>query len=111
MKTDDLLMQAEELAAWFENADFCDAAEHDLHRANIIRQLIATVKEREEDSKRLNWLEEQANRGRFELTASLYRSGYEFGFWPTTGPIAEVHAGNLREAIDKAMIAASKEKP
>ena len=66
---------------------------------------------KEGDAKRINWLESQANVGRFELTRSLLKGGYEFGFWPRSGPIAEVHAGSLRDAIDKSMLASRpKEK-
>ena len=76
----------------------------------IIRSFIAEMM-KEEDAKRVDWLESQASIGRFEIARSLLGGGYEFGFWPLSGPRAEVYDGSLREAIDKAMLASKpKEK-
>jgi len=62
------------------------------------------------DTARLNWIESQVNDGRFEIARSLLRGGYELGFWPKKGPVAEVHSGTFRAAIDKVCLSQERRK-
>jgi len=72
-----------------------------------IRKLKAELAEARRDSELLDWLEAFVAKNRVEIARSLYGSGFEFGWYPKSGPTAIARAGGIRVVLD----AARKETP
>jgi hypothetical protein len=68
-------------------------------REELEREVAALRK----DAERLDWIECNVMNGKLEIAQSIYKTGYEFGFWQQGGPRAIVKSGTLRKAIDAAM--------
>jgi hypothetical protein len=69
--------------------------------------LRAELAEARRDSELLDWLEAFVAKNRVEIARSLYGSGFEFGWYPKSGPTAIARAGGIRVVLD----AARKETP